>query len=103
MGETLWTSVSIDYNKNVKLARNLKFLLLTTPFSEQRKLQGEKQQWEAHIWKCVVYVNNAYYILLSAALNSICQTPVSASTVKRWLQDTGLPSKVAKKKPQTCQ
>lgn len=43
MGETLWTSVSIDYNKNVKLARNLKFLL-TTPFSEQRK-----QQWEAHI------------------------------------------------------
>lgn len=49
MGETLWTSVSIDYNKNVKLARNFKFLLLTTPFSEQRKLQGEKQQWEAHI------------------------------------------------------
>lgn len=48
MGETLWTSVSIDYNKNVKLARNLKFLL-TTPFSEQRKPQGEKQQWEAHI------------------------------------------------------
>lgn len=48
MGETLWTSVSIDYNKNVKLARNVKFLL-TTPFSEQRKPQGEKQQWEAHI------------------------------------------------------
>ena len=40
---------------------------------------------------------------LAASLNGTCKTPVSASTVKRQLQDAGLLGRVAKKKTETGQ
>jgi hypothetical protein len=81
--------------------------LCTSPFTEQCKrtltrIESRVGGPGAQLWKrtstleCVVWETDSPQ--LAASLNSSCKTPVSTSTVKRWLQDAGLLGRDTKKK-----
>ena len=101
------SSVYSCSEKCEKLPRNWRSgtTLCTTPFTEQLKLAltriergvggpGAQLSKRTSTLECLVWETDTTSPQLAASLNSTRKTPVSMSTVKRWLQDAGVLGRV---------